>query len=290
MSSPARAPVRCSRTLSFSKDSPDRRHATAKMEIPYDAWLSFFESFSRRNLNFQACVEVARPAGRLIVVEQRKFRRIELDCADGKQRAYIQLGDRPSQNVTHTLDGPTHVRFTPSETGPDEALEIESSDGATTIVRLRHVLPLETPTDLQLHHRDRVLNLASSEMRSNAEGGVMKVLFSPEEVEEMVEILTGDDRELILEIARTKHHAEFKHDLQHREDFLAKVEDKLMRKESDFSAEELDTLRDILEHHERALYGEISRAEHREFKHTLQEKLDRIILLRKKVTELCAAA
>jgi hypothetical protein len=117
----------------------------------------------------------------------------------------------------------------------------------------------------------------------------MKVQLMSDEVQELADLLAGDDRELIHEIARTEH-GDFKHGLQHREDVLIGLRGKLTRNEVDFSGPELDFLRDVLEHHERILYAEISRTDHREFKHSLQQKLDRIVQLRKKIAELCAAA
>ncbi len=117
----------------------------------------------------------------------------------------------------------------------------------------------------------------------------MTARFTSDELLELVDILTSHDRELIREIARTERR-EFKHGLQRKEDFLTELKGKLLRNECEFSTEELETLREMLEHYERMLYAEISRTDHREFKHMLQQKLDRLVRLRQGIAVWQAAA
>jgi predicted house-cleaning noncanonical NTP pyrophosphatase (MazG superfamily) len=117
----------------------------------------------------------------------------------------------------------------------------------------------------------------------------MNAKFTPDELLELVDVLAGHDRELIREIARAEHR-EFKHGLQRKEDFLTELQGKLLSKECEFSTEELEALRVMLEHNERMLYGEISRTDHREFKHMLQQRLDRLVGLRQRIAGLRTAA
>jgi hypothetical protein len=114
------------------------------VEIPHEEWLSFFDSFSRQHLDWMVTVEVASPAGRLIVVEQRRLKGISMDRADGKERVYIQVGDRPEEHITHKIDDPTQLNFRKTQSGCHKGLEVASADGTTTIIRFRSAAQPET--------------------------------------------------------------------------------------------------------------------------------------------------
>ncbi len=107
------------------------------VDIPHEQWLAFLDSFSRQHLDWLVTIEVESLPGTLIAVEQRQLKGISIDRADGKERAYIQVGYGTKEHITHIVDSPTHIRFKRSETGAHEGLEIESADGTTTVIRFR---------------------------------------------------------------------------------------------------------------------------------------------------------
>jgi len=117
----------------------------------------------------------------------------------------------------------------------------------------------------------------------------MQVEFTQHELEVLVDTLTRHNRELLLEIARTDHR-EFKLMLQKKLDLLTGLQGQLLLGELRFSEAERDTLNEVLDRSERALYFEIARTDNRGFKQLLQKDLECMELLHCKITADCVVA
>jgi Family of unknown function (DUF5335) len=107
-------------------------------EIPKESWIEFFDGFSKSHQGWVARVEVLGPLGAQVEAEQRPLEGISAD-QDGKDIA-ITLGP-PEAPVEHFVTKPTHVRI--EQDAGAAAVQIESSEGDTTIVSLRPESPPE---------------------------------------------------------------------------------------------------------------------------------------------------
>ena len=110
------------------------------VEIEPHEWISFLDGFSRQHEGWLASIEVATVAGTQKEVENRRLRGVSIDHADGRQRAYVEVGDASDESLTHIVDAPRRIRFKRTQTGAHEGLDIVSADGSTTLVRFRSAM------------------------------------------------------------------------------------------------------------------------------------------------------
>ena len=106
-------------------------------EIEPKEWISFLDGFSRQHEGWLTSIEVATSDRKLTEVVNQRLRGVSVDHADGKQRAYVEVGDTPDQCLIHVIENPRQIRFKRTRAGAHEGLEIESGDGSTTVVRFR---------------------------------------------------------------------------------------------------------------------------------------------------------
>jgi hypothetical protein len=52
----------------------------------------------------------------------------------------IMVGETPDGHLTHVIAAPSHVRLEQTQEGASEALQIESTSGATTLLRFRSAM------------------------------------------------------------------------------------------------------------------------------------------------------
>jgi hypothetical protein len=110
------------------------------VEIEPREWIVFLDGFSRQHEGWLASIVVATADGKLTEVVNRRLKGVSIDHADGKQRAYVEVGDTPDECLTHVVDSPTRIRFKRTRMGAHQGLEIVSADGSTTIVRFRSAM------------------------------------------------------------------------------------------------------------------------------------------------------
>ena len=113
-------------------------------EIPRDEWSAFFDSFSRQHEGWLATVEVfGDDLGAQVEARELRLEGITADLKGSNEDAIsIMVGETPDDHVTHTITAPSHVRLEQTQEGANEALQIESASGATTLLRFRSaVLP-----------------------------------------------------------------------------------------------------------------------------------------------------
>src|SRR5947209_15145999 len=96
-------------------------------EIPRDEWNAFFEMFSKQYEGWLATVEVL---GRDIGAQEEAHELplvgiiADLNGSDADAVSII-VGKAAEDHVTHTVTGAARVRLKQTESGADEALQIE---------------------------------------------------------------------------------------------------------------------------------------------------------------------
>jgi hypothetical protein len=111
-------------------------------EIPREEWGEFLDSFSRQHEGWLVTVEVlGDEIGAQVEAEGKPLEGITAELKDGGvDSIIITMGLTPAEHVTHNITAPTHIRLEQAETGANMALQIESSEGVTTLVRLRSAM------------------------------------------------------------------------------------------------------------------------------------------------------
>lgn len=116
----------------------------ATREIPRSEWGAFFDSFSLQHQGWLVTLEVlSRDIGAQVEARELPLQGVSADL-NGEDESVISImaGSGPQHHVTHNVSAPTRVMLKQNEAGADEALEIESADGAMTLLRFRSaVLP-----------------------------------------------------------------------------------------------------------------------------------------------------
>lgn len=123
----------------------------ADREIPRDEWAAFFDSFSRQHEGWLSTVEVLG-AEIGAQVEARDEPLVGI-VADLKEPAMITilLGGESDDHLAHTIPAPSHVRLKETPEGAHEALQFESQQGATTLLRFRSPVLPESVDGVVLH-------------------------------------------------------------------------------------------------------------------------------------------
>ena len=118
-------------------------------EIPRAQWSRFFDDFSKQHAGWIVTLEVlGADLGDQEEVTGLPLVGISADLKDRENRIDIMVGGRPEAHVTHIINSPKRVWLRQPEAEPHEAVEVESADGTTTLVRFHHVPPEEAERQL----------------------------------------------------------------------------------------------------------------------------------------------
>jgi uncharacterized protein DUF5335 len=114
-------------------------------EIPPEQWIKFFDDFSKQHEGWIVNWEVLDAK----LGDQEKTTRLPLvgisaDVKGSKPRIDVMVGGRLDAHVTQIIDTPKRVWFKQPEQPGHEAIEVESTDGTTTLVTFSHVDPEQT--------------------------------------------------------------------------------------------------------------------------------------------------
>ncbi len=117
----------------------------ATQEISHDEWTTFLDRFSRQHEGWLVTLEVFAPdIGAQAEARELPFEGISAAAKDSEPKTIaISVGKTPQDHVTHTITEPTRVWLEQTSEGANAALEIESADGAKTLLRFRSALPPE---------------------------------------------------------------------------------------------------------------------------------------------------
>ncbi len=125
---------------------------SAPVEIQPDQWNAFLAEFTRANRGAHARLEVLDPnteMGRLVPVENRLFNGVSMDSKDRERTILLAFGATPQEHVTHSVNKVSAVRMLLPSGSRGAVLEIESADGAKTLLELTlpeaHALPGAEP-------------------------------------------------------------------------------------------------------------------------------------------------
>ena len=119
---------------------------TSTREIPRNEWVAFLDSFSRQHEGWLITIEVlGRDIGAQIERREQPLTGITADLTDGGRDTITILGGGKSVgHLAHIIRAPLHVWLKETEEGAHEALQIESKDRTTTLVRFHSAVLPET--------------------------------------------------------------------------------------------------------------------------------------------------
>jgi hypothetical protein len=111
-------------------------------EIPPGEWPEFFEEFTRRHEGWLVTVELFGELGAQVEAHERPLKGIFAEGKKGPPAIEILTGDSLDETFTQVVAHPTRVRVEGTPEGAESALEIQSQDEGTTLIRFRvTVLP-----------------------------------------------------------------------------------------------------------------------------------------------------
>lgn len=99
-------------------------------------WANYFNEFTKRNQSRPTKLEVFGDAGAQEEERGMPFTGISIDQQDGTPRVQIMLGDvLGSRHLTHIVSNVHQITPKLGLDGRDEALEIVSAEGETSLLR-----------------------------------------------------------------------------------------------------------------------------------------------------------
>jgi hypothetical protein len=108
-------------------------------EIARAEWKDFFDAFSRQHSGWLVAVEVAgAEIGAQIQGQSLRLRGITWE--PGGSTIDLALETLAREHLTHMIHGPTHVWLDQTTDGADAALQIQSSDATSTLIRFRSAI------------------------------------------------------------------------------------------------------------------------------------------------------
>lgn len=114
-------------------------------EISPAEWGAFFDGFSQQHDGWLTTLELLdADMGAQILAENLPLRGISVDVKDNEHVISINVGESTSEHVNHAVQNPTHVRVKLNSEGAHEAVEFETTDRLTTLLRFRVPAPSET--------------------------------------------------------------------------------------------------------------------------------------------------
>lgn len=111
-------------------------------EIPREQWPRFFDDFSRQHQGWIVNLELhGSELGAQEEASGLPLVGISADSKDRENQIEIIVGGRPDADVTRIINTPKRVWVKSPKVVGDEALEVESKDGITTLLSFHHVPP-----------------------------------------------------------------------------------------------------------------------------------------------------
>lgn len=99
-------------------------------------WVNYFDEFTRRNQSRPTKLEVFGEAGAQQEEQGMPFNGITIEQKEGNPRVEIMLGDVSGiRHLTHVISNVHQITPKLGLDGRDEALEIVSAEGETSLLR-----------------------------------------------------------------------------------------------------------------------------------------------------------
>jgi hypothetical protein len=121
------------------------------VELRQDTWAARLNEFAAIHEGWLVSLDVIGP--RVAVrpaIREMPLLGISLSHAEDGYAVTISLARSPAEHVTHVVDRVTRILLNRTEEGADASLEIESTQGTSTVLRLR-VAILPECVDYVLH-------------------------------------------------------------------------------------------------------------------------------------------
>jgi hypothetical protein len=108
------------------------------LEIPRSQWSDFFKGFSREHEGRTVTLEVlGRDLGAQVEADELPLVGISAEAA--ANTIWVALARDRDDHLTHGVHNVTHVRVEQNDEGSPDVVQIETSDGVTTLVRVRTI-------------------------------------------------------------------------------------------------------------------------------------------------------
>jgi uncharacterized protein DUF5335 len=108
------------------------------VEIPREAWTKRLNEFSAAHEGWLVSLDVLDSTiGAQREVDDLPLLGVTAEHGGSDAAITVSAGRSAAEHVTHTIHAPTRVEIERREDGADVALQIESADGARSILRFR---------------------------------------------------------------------------------------------------------------------------------------------------------
>jgi hypothetical protein len=107
-------------------------------EIPHDQWQSFLDDFSRRHVGEEVTIEILSDEfGDQVEATGQSLLGVTADPKDSEAPLIeVLVGDSVRANTNRIVRRPSHLRVAVGDDGSEQALQIESENEPTVLVRL----------------------------------------------------------------------------------------------------------------------------------------------------------
>jgi Family of unknown function (DUF5335) len=115
------------------------------IEIPREHWAHGLDQFTTIHEGWLVSLDVLGPEiGALPQVDSLPLLGISADRSHHDDTIAVSVGRSGTDQLTHIVHGVTHIFVERTDEGADAALQIQSADGTTTIMRFRVAARPET--------------------------------------------------------------------------------------------------------------------------------------------------
>lgn len=114
------------------------------IEVPRKDWPRTLDSFSQMHDGWLISLQLLGPElGAQPQIEDLPLRGVTAETYRDDTTITISAARGDGELFTHAIASPSHVRIERTNQGADVALEIESVDGTTALMRFKNVVPSE---------------------------------------------------------------------------------------------------------------------------------------------------
>jgi hypothetical protein len=126
-------------------ERPEKKAAMQTVEIAHEAWAQTLNEFTAIHEGWLVSLDVLAPTiGAQLAINNLPLLGVSVDRVDHHDAITISAARAAAEHMTHTIRAATRVYIERREDGADVALQIESADGTTTILRFRATALPET--------------------------------------------------------------------------------------------------------------------------------------------------
>jgi uncharacterized protein DUF5335 len=138
-------PGRCGIGFAWDFDHPERKETSMQtVEVPREEWTRALDEFSAKHEGWLVSLELLDPSiGAQPEMNDLPLVGVTAEVTTPNPTITIAAA-RQTDQVTHVIHEPTRVRIERTDQGADLALQVESTDDATAILRFKSAALPET--------------------------------------------------------------------------------------------------------------------------------------------------